>query len=191
MSLLLSGCTPLGAPSVESPRLSQLDVEVLRITIETVVLSRLVDPTAPRRDRPPLIPRTVVMPLLWQDAPPVLNLPSLPPVPLPARRHIPPPPSHFTLPADLLSDAERPAWVARNHVSREIPELGGGIFMGRGGIESVPRIAISAPSYPSDRTAILYTEYVCGGTCGEGFLVRLRREAEGWAVWRVDARWIS
>ena len=177
-------------PSVESPRLNQTDVQVLRVTIETVVLPLVVDATTPRRDRVPLIPTTLLM-TLWQDVPPVLNLPSLPPVPLPLRPRTPPPPPHLALPADLLSDPERQVWMVRNHVSRDIPELGAGIFLGRGCIESVPRIAVSAPSYSSDRTAVLYAEFVCGGLCGEGFLVRLRREPEGWAVWRVDGRWIS
>ena len=190
LCLILSACAPLPIPAVESPCLSQTDVEVLRVAIETVVLPRLVDDTAPRRDRVQLIPRTLVFPL-WQDVPPVLNLPSLPPVPLPLRPRTLPPPPNRALPADLLSDAERQAWVVRNRVSREIPELGAGVFIGSGGIESVPRIAVSTPSYSSDRAAVLYAEFVCGGLCGEGFLVRLHREPEGWRVSRVDGRWIS
>jgi hypothetical protein len=190
LGITLSACAPLPIPGVDSPRLSPADVEVLRVAIETVVLPRLVDDTAPRRDRVHLIPRTLVFPL-WQDVPPVLRLPSLPPVPLPLRPRIPPPPPNRALPEDLLSDAERQAWVVRNGVSREIPELGAGIFIGRGGIESVPRIAVSAPSYSSDRAAVLYPEFVCGGLCGEGFLVRLHREPEGWRVSRVDGRWVS
>jgi hypothetical protein len=190
LGVVLSGCASPRMPSVESPRLSQTDFEVLRVTIETAVLRRLVDPTSPRRDRAPLIPRTLVM-SLWQDEPEFLNLPSLPPVPLPLRPRKPPPPSHLALAADLLSDSERRAWVVRNHVSREIPELGAGIIMGRGGIESTPRIAVSAPSYSSDRNAVLYAEFLCGGSCGEGLLVRLRRENRGWTVSRVDMLWIS
>jgi hypothetical protein len=190
LSIMLTGCAPLAMPSAESARLSSTDVEILRITIERVVQPQLVDGTAPRRHRVPLIPRTLVI-TLWQDTPEVLNLPSLPPVPLPARARIPPPPSKLRVPTDLLSDAERQAWVVRNLVSRDIPELGSGIFTGRGGIESVPRIAVSAPTYSSDRAAVLYVEFVCGGLCGEGLLVRLRREDEGWTVLHVKRRWIS
>jgi hypothetical protein len=189
LGIMLSGCTRPAMPAVESPRLNQTDVEVLRTTIGTVVLPQLVHVTAPRRDRVPLISRTLAI-TLWQDAPPVLTLPSLPPIPLPGRFRTPPP-SYLSLLADLLSDAERQAWVVRNHVSREIPELGAGIFTGRGGIESSPRIAVSAPSFASNRTAVLYAEFVCGGLCGEGFLVRLRREHQGWIVWRVKQLWIS
>jgi hypothetical protein len=187
---MLSGCAPVALPSIESPRLSPTDVEVLRITIETVVLPRLVDATAPRREQVVLIPRTLVM-TLWRDVPPVLKLPSLPPVPLPLHPRTLPPPPHLALPADMLSDAEQRAWAIRNHVAREIPELGAGIFLGRGSIESAPRIAVSAPSFSSDRRAVLYAEFWCGGACGEGHLVRLRREPEGWRVSRVDRRWIK
>jgi hypothetical protein len=190
LGMALSGCAALPIPAIESPRLSQTDVEVLRVAIETVVLPRLVDDTAPRCDPVLLIPRTLVI-TLWQDVPPVLKLPSLPPVPLPLRPPTPPPPPNRALPSDLLSAAERQAWVVRNHISREIPELGAGIFMGRGSIESVPRIAVSAPSYSSDRAAVLYAEFVCDGLCGEGLLVRLRRGTDGWTVRRVDVRWIS
>ena len=189
IGLMLSGCALPATPDVESARLSPTDVEVLRVTIETVVLPRLVDTTAPQRARVPLIPRTLMIPL-WRDTPPVLNLPSLPPIPLPLHPRTPPPPP-LALRADLLTDSELREWAIRNHVSRELPELGVGIFIARSGIESMRRIAVSAPSYSSDRAAVLYAEFVCGGACGEGFLVRLQRQPEGWTVWRVKMLWIS
>jgi hypothetical protein len=97
----------------------------------------------------------------------------------------------LALPADLLTDSERREWAIRNHVSRELPELGIGSFIAGSGIESMRRIAVSAPSYSSDRAAVVYAEFVCGGACGEGFLVRLQRQAEGWRLWRVKMLWIS
>jgi hypothetical protein len=191
LGIMLSGCVALPTPPVESPRLNSIDAAVLRAAIEAVMLPRVVDATAPPRNRVPLVARTVPI-TLWRELPsPMLNLPSLPPIPLPQRPRLPPPPSQQRLPADLLSDAERTAWTVRNRISRDIPELGGGIFTGRGNRESVPRMAVSAPSYSSDRAAVLYAEFVCGGACGEGFLVRLRREHGRWTVWRVNALWIS
>jgi hypothetical protein len=189
--LLLSACGRPTTPTVESPTLSAADCEILRVTIASVVLPRFVGSSSPRRESVTLLPHTVSTPLDDDQPPASIQIhPSLPLVPPPRsreRRFSP-----LSVAQGLLIAEELPAWIAANRLSRRIPELAiAGVFTGRGGIEPLRRIAISAPSHSSDRVAVLYAMFVCGETCGEGLLVRLRREDERWIAWRVQQLWIA
>jgi hypothetical protein len=86
--------------------------------------------------------------------------------------------------AQELMPAERDAWQAANTRPREIPDLWlKGFSAGRNAQpESCPPISVTAPAYPTAATAIVYADFVCGGLCGEGWLIRLARSAGRWVV---------
>ncbi len=49
----------------------------------------------------------------------------------------------------------------------------------------------SRPGYSSDGVAIVYAAYTCGGFCGKGWLILLRRMPGGWHVVESAMVWIS
>jgi hypothetical protein len=49
----------------------------------------------------------------------------------------------------------------------------------------------SRPGYNSDGVAVVYASYTCGGLCGKGWLILLRRGASGWRVVESAMIWIS
>ncbi|MEX2271801.1 MAG: hypothetical protein WD690_10035 [Vicinamibacterales bacterium] len=49
----------------------------------------------------------------------------------------------------------------------------------------------SLPAYLDDGTALLFLEFSCGGHCGEGNFILLKRGAEGWRVKKAAITWIS
>jgi hypothetical protein len=49
----------------------------------------------------------------------------------------------------------------------------------------------SLPAYFEDGTALLFLGYFCGGLCGEGNFILLRREHDGWKVVKAAMTWIS
>jgi hypothetical protein len=50
---------------------------------------------------------------------------------------------------------------------------------------------VSLPVYPDARTAFIYVGYFCGGLCGEGNYLLLRKGPEGWKVEKSAMLWIS
>jgi hypothetical protein len=49
----------------------------------------------------------------------------------------------------------------------------------------------SLPVYFDDDTALIYLGFSCGGLCGEGNFILLRRGANGWRVHKAAMTWIS
>ena len=49
----------------------------------------------------------------------------------------------------------------------------------------------SLPAYLDDGTALLFLEFSCGGRCGEGNFILLKRGAKGWKVKKAALTWIS
>ena len=136
---------------------------------------------------------TLTIPL-WK-APPTSFPPSPPPPFSGSRDHVLPPPPPAALDAALLSPEERTAWELRNRVAQEMPALGIAGLVHRHNEDDVPAdrtvVAASAPSYPTKDTAVLYAQFICGGTCGEGRLIRLTRDGPSWRVTASQRIWIS
>ena len=189
-------CGGAPRPSVESYRLTQTDVEVLRVAVTSVIQPRIGDPPKPAMV---LITSTLTIPI-WQAPPASLApLPPLPPPPFASSRDqvLSPPqsPPSQALDAALLSPAERAAWELRNRWAGEIPDLGIAGLVNRHSADDVPAdwtvVAASAAIYPTKETALLYAQFRCGSTCGEGRLIRLRRDGASWRITESQWLWIS
>jgi hypothetical protein len=51
--------------------------------------------------------------------------------------------------------------------------------------------ATSLPVYFDDGTALIFLEFACGGRCGEGNFLLLRRRGDRWKVEKTAMTWIS
>ena len=50
----------------------------------------------------------------------------------------------------------------------------------------------SAPVFSEDaRFAIVYVEYFCGGLCGEGYYMLVKKNEKGWSLMGIHSIWIS
>jgi hypothetical protein len=189
LMLVLAGCVSPFGPAVESPRLTETDIEVLRVTMESSI-QPLIRPTTSKHAAV-LAMATLTIPL-W-----LAPRPSFPPPPPPsfggARPRSPGPGAPSALDADLLTPEERTAWQLRNRLSHEIPELGlAGLVTRHEGDYSADEtvVAVSPPSYPAKNSAVIYAQFSCGGTCGEGRLIRLGRGGPSWRVTASQRLWI-
>jgi hypothetical protein len=201
LMLLLADCAspsqPL--PSVESRRLSTTDIEILRAGVSSLIQARIGE--SPMRIN--VLKDTTLIRLFW-TVPPVPS-PTVPPPPPPLfdgwrlwpqsrPPPPPPPPPSVALDVALLSTEERVAWEARSRVTREIPDLAIAGLENRHNASDVPDdwtvMAVTAPAYPTNETAVLYAQFVCGGLCGEGRLIRLRRDASSWRITASQMLWI-
>jgi hypothetical protein len=186
----LVSCAGPSQPYVESDRLTKTDIEVLRVGLASSIEPRLGEPS--KRIKV-LTASTLLIPL-WK-APPVAFPPAPPPPFRGSRDPVVPPPAPAALDASLFSTEERAAWERRNRVAREIPDLVIAGLVTRHSAEDVPAdwtvIAASAPSYPTKETALLYAQFRCGGTCGEGWLIRLSRDGQSWRVTASQRLWVS
>ena len=90
---------------------------------------------------------------------------------------------------------ERAVWELRNRVAREIPGLAIARLGNRHSADDVAAgwtvAAASAPSYPTRETAVLYAHYTCRGGCGEGRLIRLRRDGASWRIAESQRLWVG
>jgi hypothetical protein len=61
----------------------------------------------------------------------------------------------------------------------------------RGAVANIPFLGeFGFPGYVDDR-ALVYAGYVCGGLCGEGWLLVLTKEGDRWTVRSAAQLWIS
>lgn len=187
---ILVSCAGPPQPSVESDRLTKTDIEVLRVGLVSVIGPRIGE--APNRLRV-LTSSTLMIPL-WK-APPASFPPSPPPPFSGSRDPVVPPPPPVALDAALFSTVERAVWEPRNRVARAIPDLAIAGLVNRHSAEDVPSdwavVTASAPSYPTKETALLYAQFTCGGTCGEGWLIRLSRDGPSWRISASQRVWVS
>jgi hypothetical protein len=171
-----AGCTALPT-AIESHALTGTDLEVIRVAVKSAV------ETAARPNRAIVVSMETLIVPIWQ-AP----RPSFPPVSPPpfnsGRGHaaVPPP---LSVDDELLTPDERAAWEIRNKVSMVLRDLGVAGWAMRHAAAHSPTetvVAVSAPCYGTKDSAVLYLRWTCGGTCGEGRLIRLRREGASWRV---------
>jgi len=193
---LHAGCVAAPPPSAESCRLTGTDLEVLRIG-----LSSIIQPLAAAS--PPriivLTTSTVTLPV-WH--PPLAPF-SPPPDPFPFAGwgvQVAPPSQPLPLYVQYgldkrLSPLERAAWERRNRVAREIPGLAIARLGNHQRADDVPPgwtvAAVSAPTYPTSETAVLYAHFRCRGGCGEGRLIRLARAGISWRITASERLWIG
>jgi|SRR5476649_5396 len=187
---LLASCADPSRQFVESYRLTKTDIEVLRVGLTSVIQPPI---GAPSKGDVVLTTPTLTIPL-WQAPPP--SFPPWPPLPFAGSRdHAMPPPPRTALDAALFSPEERAAWELRNRATREIPDLAIAGLVNRHNADDVPAgrtvVAASAPSYPTKDTAVLYAQFICGGTCGEGRLIRLSRDGTSWRITASQMLWTS
>ncbi len=180
LTLLLTIAGRHSSPSaVVDSHLTQTDLEVLRVTLQADIQPRIRKSTD--KQRIVLKTGTLAIPL-WVEPPPRKPLPPSPPSSPPpfgvATIAKPSPPPPLALEAAALTASENTAWRLRNRLSLEIPEIG---------IPDVVRmripdaaigtvVKVSAPAYPTTDSAVICAQFICGETCGEGRLLRLRRE---------------
>jgi hypothetical protein len=198
---VLAGCVVASPPAVESVRLTETDIEVLRVTLASAIqplmgldrtqaaaldIATLAIPLAQSRPRSATTPRSD----------PSAPFPT-PPSPSDAAAFIRPSGDRKTQVGEdltgLLTPEERNAWQLRNRVSREIQEFSlAGLVVRRPGELSgaTPVVAVSSPSYPTKDTALVYAQFECGGLCGEGRLIRLSRSDLSWRVTASFELWI-
>jgi hypothetical protein len=174
--LVLTGCAATPCPSTESPHLTPTDIEVLRVIIASVIEPLIFPHTSKRFARLATTTLTFGRP---QEL----------------RATLPSPPPQFDWPwKSLLTADERAAWSARNGSPFEIPALGlSGLVSHRKGDrdQDGPIVSVSAPVYSTNDTAVIYATFDCGGLCGEGRLIRLRREGGQWRITESHMLWIS
>jgi hypothetical protein len=187
---LLASCADPSLPSVESCRLTRTDTEILRVALASVIEPSL---GAPSR-RVMVLTTPTLRIALWQAPPP--SFPPSPPAPFAGSRADAVPPSpRGPLDAALFSSEERVAWTRRNRVAREIPDLAIAGLVNRHGthVDSADWmvVAATAPIYPTKDAAVLYAQFTCGNTCGEGLLIRLSRDGPSWRITASQRLWIS
>jgi hypothetical protein len=188
LMLMIPGCASTSGPSIESARLTETDIEILRETSESDIQPLIAASTA---KRVAVLATTLAIPL-WQAPTPSFP-PASPPLFGGVAAHPPVPVTH-AVNAELLTPEERAAWQLRNRVSREMPEVAVAGWVIRHSAESSEAetiVAFSAPSYPTKNSALLYAQFTCGGTCGEGRLIRLTRDGSAWRVTASIQLWIS
>jgi hypothetical protein len=191
VTTLLASCAGSPRPSVESPRLTRTDIEVLRVGLTSVVEPLL----AVSAERVIVLTTSTRRLPLWQT--PTSIVPFPPPSPFAGSRGLALPlllPSR-ALDATLLSPEERVAWALRNREAREIPDMA---IVGLGSRYSGGEVPVdwtvvsaSAPCYSTTETAVLYAHYTCRGGCGEGQLIRLRRDGPLWRISASQSLWIG
>ena len=189
MTLLVS-CAGPSRPSVESDRLTTTDIEVLRVGLSSVIEPRIGESSKRLKV---LAAATLTIPL-WKA--PSASFPPSPPAPFRGWRNpVLPPSPPAALDAALLSTEERAAWEVSNRVARDIPDLAIAGLASRRSADDVRTdwtvVAASAPSYPTKESALLYAQFRCGGTCGEGRLIRLGRDGSSWLITSSQRLWIS
>jgi hypothetical protein len=193
-----ASCVTAPPPSVESCRLTMTDLEVLRTGLSSII-QPLVAESPPRVIV--LTTSTLTIPV-WQ--PPLATPPFSPPLDPPpfagSGDHVVSPfgPSPLYVLYGLdehLSPPERAAWERRNQVAREIPGLAIARLGNRDSADNIPAgwdvAAVSAPTYPTNETAVLYADYTCRGGCGEGRLIRLVRVGASWRITASERLWIG
>ena len=169
-----ASCVAAPPPSVESCRLTMTDIEVLRIGLSSVIQPLVAGSQA----RVIVLTTSTLTIPVWQ---PPLATPPFPPPPDPppfagSGDHVVSPfrPSPLYVLYGLdehLSPPERAAWERRNQVAREIPGLAIAPRLGnRHSADEVPAgwtvVAASAPTYPTNETALLYAHFTCRGGWG-------------------------
>jgi hypothetical protein len=182
-TVIAAGCAKSQSPRVDSATLTREDVNVLRIVLDSAMRSRLAGWRC--RDQDVAVTSTTLLSPLAEkrsmDAP--APVPPLPPPPF-QQEFAPTLADRGPVGTQEHVPAERAAWQAANTRQREIPDLGlKGFSTGRNAQpDSCPTISLTAPAYPTAATAIVYADFVCGGLCGEGWLIRLARSAGQWVV---------
>lgn len=184
--MVCSACGPRGTSAPVAPVLDHTDVEVVRTVLQSVIVRRLDATAEPIRRTATLVSLTRAVQLT--GVPPVTRPPS---APYPFREPVPPPPpSSSTLSAMLLTAGERAAWEERNGIQRAIPDMRlDGFHVAVAGVASV--VTVSSPVYAEPLAAVIYADFVCGTTCGEGWLIRLGRGPGGWKIRETVKVWVS
>ena len=193
---LHAGCVAAPPPSVESCRLTATDLEVLRIGLSSIIQPLVAE-------SPPhvivLTTSTLTFPV-WHPPPAPF---SPPPDPFPFAGwglQVAPPSQPLPLYGrygldERLSPLERAAWERRNRVTREIPGLAIARLGNRDSADDIPAgwdvAAVSAPTYPTNETSVLYADFRCRGGCGEGRLIRLVRVGATWRIAMSERLWIG
>jgi len=189
---LFVGCSRAPIPTVDPVGLTVGDIEVLRTVIDGALRSRLIDKEAKGLEI--IIQSPTRRIALWREPPRAAGTLPEAPAPFGRPRPNPPPPPSAAIEERLLTPAERSAWTAANRRALEVPELAlAGFTIGTTEFPRPGRIyvTVSAPAYPTSNSAVVYADYFCGGTCGEGWLVRVFRTPRVWLIRRADRLWIS
>jgi len=188
IAALALGCGEARTPSVDSAVLTDTDLAVLRSAIDSWIRPRLRASTGHCDGQAIVMSPTWTTPL-WDGPPRSSPLPSPPEF-----RTLPPPLPPAALRAELLTPAERAAWQIANRRSREIPDLGiAGVSIARRTAppQLCPAVGVTTPAYPTPISAVVYSDFVCGGACGEGWLIRLTKSGDRWSINGEEQLWIS
>lgn len=183
--LVASGCEST-RPVTASFELGSTDMEVIRVVAESLIRPRIDQSAEAHKRRALVLSPTRIIPIL---EPSPVTRPLSAPYPFTDRR----PPSPRTLSVELLTADERAAWKERNQTSREILDLGlAGFHVGESVLDSsASAVTLSSPAYPTPTSAILYADFKCGSTCGEGWLIRLNKGRGSWEIRQKIRLWIS
>lgn len=187
----LVACAAESLPRVEAPALDARDREVVRIVLESVIRPRLVassQTTAP-----------ILLEAATEPRPFIEELPTrIPPLPPPAFRRSDRDDAPYARAAVVrdrdLTRAERLAWAARNLRPLTIGDPGSaGFVVAHGPIprRTYPTAGLTAPAYADSHDALLYAGFTCGGSCGEGWLIRVIEVEGRWMVASQHMVWIS
>jgi hypothetical protein len=200
------GCSTPPMPDVESPRLSDTDLAVMRTVLESVIGAQL-DGQREEKGAAIIIPPTRTITHAPKQEPP-RKLPPPPPNGFPdpfgvstaaSQVYVPPSPYkglELYISDDIFRTAnERIAWRQRNQLARDIPDLavpGFSVMRRPLSLKADLTVTMSTPAYVNSTLAIVYADFLCGGTCGEGWLIWLTRLDDGtWDVTRQIMLWIS
>jgi hypothetical protein len=172
-ALALWGCesAPSSLPVVDSPRLTQTDVAVLRSAADCVRLRFTME------GQFDVVIRNHTMPVAPWTPPASLSEEQLRLTSPPRSRR----PEEF-MPPGYFTPAERAAWTLRNRTTHEVPDLGWPELTTTSdvGVRGRPTLTFGTPVYPTNTTAVVIATYGCGGACGYGMIGRLEQSGDWW-----------